>query len=142
MDSPIQHISSMMLRKALHRSIFCSLSPLFLSFSPKPSSSPTDVFLMWLGTLFSCGDILDNANHLRSGTRFILRKKPSGTIISPVAHQVDREYRVLEALGRVKGFPVPKVYCLCMDTSIIGTAFYVRHSIHQVPQNSVRMFGS
>jgi aminoglycoside phosphotransferase (APT) family kinase protein len=60
-----------------------------------------------------------------SKTRFILRKKPSGTIISPVAHQVDREYKVLKALGSVEGFPVPKVYCLCMDTSIIGTAFYV-----------------
>ncbi|KAK3076339.1 hypothetical protein LTS18_013285, partial [Coniosporium uncinatum] len=59
------------------------------------------------------------------GQRFILRKKPSGTIISPVAHQVDREYRVLKALGSVKDFPVPKVYCLCMDSSVIGTAFYV-----------------
>jgi aminoglycoside phosphotransferase (APT) family kinase protein len=58
-------------------------------------------------------------------TRFILRKKPAGTIISPVAHQVDREYRVLKALGTVEGFPVPKVYCLCEDASIIGTSFYV-----------------
>jgi aminoglycoside phosphotransferase (APT) family kinase protein len=58
-------------------------------------------------------------------TRYILRKKPSGTIISPVAHQVDREYKVLKALGTVDEFPVPKVYCLCMDISIIGTAFYV-----------------
>src|SRR5690242_4203417 len=57
--------------------------------------------------------------------RFILRKKPSGTIISPVAHQVDREYKVLKALGQVESFPVPKVYCLCMDASVIGTAFYV-----------------
>jgi aminoglycoside phosphotransferase (APT) family kinase protein len=63
-----------------------------------------------------------------SNTRYILRKKPSGTIISPVAHQVDREYKVLKALGTVEGFPVPKVYCLCMDASIIGTAFYVRVS--------------
>jgi aminoglycoside phosphotransferase (APT) family kinase protein len=60
-----------------------------------------------------------------SNTRYILRKKPSGTIISPVAHQVDREYKVLKALGTVEGFPVPRVYCLCMDASIIGTAFYV-----------------
>lgn len=65
---------------------------------------------------------VDDAND----TRYILRKKPSGTIISPVAHQVDREYKVLKALGRVEGFPVPKVYCLCMDASVIGTAFYVR----------------
>lgn len=62
---------------------------------------------------------------LSRGTRFILRKKPAGTIISPVAHQVDREFRVLEALGSVEGFPVPKVYTLCMDSSVIGTPFYV-----------------
>lgn len=64
---------------------------------------------------------VDDANN----TRFILRKKPSGTIISPVAHQVDREYRVIKALGSVEGFPVPKVYCLCTEDSIIGTWFYV-----------------
>jgi aminoglycoside phosphotransferase (APT) family kinase protein len=68
---------------------------------------------------------VDDAN----STRYILRKKPSGIIISPVAHQVDREYKVLKALGTVEGFPVPKVYCLCMDPSIIGTAFYVRPSL-------------
>ncbi|KAH0832589.1 phosphotransferase enzyme family domain-containing protein [Fonsecaea pedrosoi] len=60
-----------------------------------------------------------------AGTRLILRKKPAGQIISKVAHQVDREYRVLKALGTVEGFPVPKVYALCMDDSVIGTAFYV-----------------
>tara|TARA_R110002003_G_scaffold114_3_gene9848 strand:- start:2959 stop:3330 length:372 start_codon:yes stop_codon:yes gene_type:complete len=69
---------------------------------------------------------VDDANT----TRYILRKKPAGTIISPVAHQVDREYKVLKALGSVDGFPVPKVYCLCMDASIIGTAFYVHLSLH------------
>ncbi|KAG8162201.1 hypothetical protein KVR01_007966 [Diaporthe batatas] len=60
-----------------------------------------------------------------AGTRFILRKKPPGQAISPVAHQVDREYRVLKALGSVKGFPVPKVFDLCEDSSIIGTPFYL-----------------
>ncbi|KAF5023785.1 hypothetical protein F66182_4141 [Fusarium sp. NRRL 66182] len=60
-----------------------------------------------------------------AGSRFILRKKPPGQVISPVAHQVDREFRVLKALGSVEGFPVPRVYTLCMDTAIIGTPFYV-----------------
>jgi aminoglycoside phosphotransferase (APT) family kinase protein len=60
-----------------------------------------------------------------AGTRYILRKRPSGTIISPVAHQIDREYRVINALGKVEGFPVPKAYCFCTDASIIGTTFYV-----------------
>lgn len=70
---------------------------------------------------------VDDARNMR----FILRKKPSGTIISPVAHQVDREYKVLKALGSIEGFPVPQVFCLCMDESIIGTAFYVRSQIDQ-----------
>ncbi|KAF4456258.1 phosphotransferase enzyme family domain [Fusarium albosuccineum] len=60
-----------------------------------------------------------------AGARFILRKKPPGKIISPVAHQIDRECRVLQALGSVEGFPVPKVFDLCLDTSVIGTIFYV-----------------
>ncbi|CVL07983.1 related to Phosphotransferase enzyme family domain protein [Fusarium mangiferae] len=60
-----------------------------------------------------------------AGTRYILRKKPIGKSISPVAHQVDREFRVLKALGSVEGFPVPKVFTLCNDSSIIGTPFYV-----------------
>ncbi|CAK7200307.1 hypothetical protein SEUCBS139899_002998 [Sporothrix eucalyptigena] len=59
------------------------------------------------------------------GARFVLRKKPEGTAISPVAHQIDREFKVLKALGSVEGFPVPRVYVLCMDKSVIGTPFYV-----------------
>ena len=73
-----------------------------------------------------------------SGTRYILRKKPSGTIISPVAHQVDREYKVLKALGTVEGFPVPKVYCLCMILQSSELLFtYVPFSFHlsSLPSN-------
>ena len=54
---------------------------------------------------------------------YVLRRKPPGTLL-PGAHAVDREYRVLKALG-AQGFPVPKVYGLCDDDSVIGTAFYV-----------------
>ncbi|KIX06629.1 uncharacterized protein Z518_04605 [Rhinocladiella mackenziei CBS 650.93] len=64
-----------------------------------------------------------------SGTRYILRKKPAGAIISPVAHQVDREFRVLQALGTVKDFPVPKVWVLCVDSSVIGTPFYIMECV-------------
>ncbi|EXK34536.1 hypothetical protein FOMG_09925 [Fusarium oxysporum f. sp. melonis 26406] len=60
-----------------------------------------------------------------AGVRYILRKKPVGKAISPVAHQVDREFRVLKALGSIEGFPVPRVFTLCNDSSIIGTPFYV-----------------
>ena len=56
-------------------------------------------------------------------TRWVLRKKPPGQLL-PSAHQVDREYRVMAALGAI-GFPVPRMRALCEDASVIGTAFYV-----------------
>jgi aminoglycoside phosphotransferase (APT) family kinase protein len=55
--------------------------------------------------------------------QLVLRKKPPGQLLAS-AHQVDREYRVMKALGTV-GFPVPKMRALCLDESIIGTTFYV-----------------
>ncbi|HET6941443.1 MAG TPA: phosphotransferase family protein [Sphingomicrobium sp.] len=56
-------------------------------------------------------------------TSLVLRRKPPGTLL-PGAHAVDREYRVLAALG-AQGFPVPRVFGLCEDEDVIGTAFYV-----------------
>lgn len=56
-------------------------------------------------------------------SRYVLRKKPPGQLL-PSAHQVDREYRVMKALGDV-GFPVPKMRALCEDPAVIGTSFYV-----------------
>lgn len=54
---------------------------------------------------------------------FVLRRKPPGKIL-PGAHAVEREYRVLAALG-ANGFPVPKVHGLCEDGTVLGTAFYL-----------------
>jgi aminoglycoside phosphotransferase (APT) family kinase protein len=54
---------------------------------------------------------------------YVMRKQPPGELL-PSAHQVDREYRVMAALAGT-GVPVPKMYCLCEDTSVIGTKFYV-----------------
>ena len=54
---------------------------------------------------------------------YVLRRKPPGKLL-PGAHAVDREYRVLAALGR-EAFPVPKVRALCEDDGVIGTPFYV-----------------
>ena len=33
--------------------------------------------------------------------------------------------QVLQALGAHTKVPVPKVFCLCNDPSVIGTAFYI-----------------
>ncbi len=55
--------------------------------------------------------------------RYVLRRKPPGKLLAS-AHAVDREYRVISALGTT-GFPVPRTYGLCEDDGVIGTAFYV-----------------
>src|SRR5215475_16072231 len=57
------------------------------------------------------------------GRRYVLRRKPPGKLL-PSAHAVDREYRVITAL-RQANIPVARSWVLCMDDSIIGTAFYV-----------------
>ncbi len=54
---------------------------------------------------------------------YVLRRKPPGPIL-PGAHAVEREYRVLAALGG-QNFPVPRVHALCDDDSVLGTPFYV-----------------
>ena len=59
--------------------------------------------------------------------RYVLRRKPAGGLLKS-AHAIDREFRVITALGRVPGFPVPEALALCEDESVIGSMFYVmRH---------------
>ncbi|KAI5307902.1 hypothetical protein KEM55_007095, partial [Ascosphaera atra] len=58
------------------------------------------------------------------GSKYVLRKKPPGKLLSKTAHRVDREYQVISALSKTD-VPVPKPYCLCEDESVIGTAFYI-----------------
>lgn len=57
------------------------------------------------------------------GHRYVMRRKPPGKLL-PSAHAVDREYKVITALGKVD-FEVPRTYCLCEDESITGTMFYI-----------------
>ncbi len=62
-----------------------------------------------------------------SGTCYILRRKPPGKLL-PSAHAIDREYRVMQALAGTD-VPVPKMYGLCEDPEVIGTAFYLMEYI-------------
>lgn len=57
------------------------------------------------------------------GTRYVLRRKPPGTLIKS-AHAVDREYKVLTALQNTD-VPTARTYAYCDDESVIGTIFYV-----------------
>jgi aminoglycoside phosphotransferase (APT) family kinase protein len=54
---------------------------------------------------------------------YVLRRKPPGLILKS-AHAIDREARVMTALGSV-GFPVPRVLEMCRDPSVIDTPFFV-----------------
>ncbi|CAG8626139.1 10144_t:CDS:2 [Cetraspora pellucida] len=56
---------------------------------------------------------------------YVLRKKPPGKLLSKKAHAVEREFKILDALGRNTDVPVPKVYFLCEDNEILETPFYV-----------------
>ena len=57
------------------------------------------------------------------GKAYVLRRKPPGQLLKG-AHAVEREARVLRALGKT-GFPVPRVHGLCTDDEVLGTWFYV-----------------
>ncbi|BBF70019.1 phosphotransferase [Sphingobium sp. 3R8] len=57
------------------------------------------------------------------GRFYVLRRKPPGDTLRG-AHAVDREARILTALGGV-GFPVAHVLGLCTDESVIGSWFYI-----------------
>jgi aminoglycoside phosphotransferase (APT) family kinase protein len=59
--------------------------------------------------------------------RYVLRKKPPGKLL-PSAHQIEREYRVMTALGPT-GVPVPHMRHFCEDPSVIGTVFYVMEHV-------------
>lgn len=54
---------------------------------------------------------------------YVLRRQPPGELLKS-AHQVDREYRVMQAL-RNTDVPVPAMYHLCTDTSVIGSMFFI-----------------
>jgi aminoglycoside phosphotransferase (APT) family kinase protein len=60
--------------------------------------------------------------------RYVLRKKPDGVLL-PSAHAVEREYWVITAL-QGSAVPVARSDCLCEDSSIIGTPFYVMEFVN------------
>ncbi|GAA4691537.1 phosphotransferase family protein [Phytohabitans rumicis] len=56
-------------------------------------------------------------------SRWVLRRPPLGTL-TPTAHDMAREYRVVAALGR-SGVPVARAVCYCPDPDVIGAPFTV-----------------
>ena len=56
-----------------------------------------------------------------SEKQYVLRKKPPGKLL-PSAHMVEREFRIMKALEKTD-VPVPRMYLLCEDESVIGVTF-------------------
>jgi aminoglycoside phosphotransferase (APT) family kinase protein len=57
----------------------------------------------------------------------VLRRPPLAAVL-PTAHDMVREHRVLAALAGTD-VPVPKVFDLCTDTTVIGAPFYVMQRV-------------
>ncbi|MFE6174540.1 phosphotransferase family protein [Streptomyces sp. NPDC056464] len=54
---------------------------------------------------------------------WVLRRPPLGTL-TPTAHDMDREYRVMAALAATE-VPVPRTVVSCSDASVVGAPFSV-----------------
>jgi aminoglycoside phosphotransferase (APT) family kinase protein len=65
----------------------------------------------------------------RDGNEWILRRPPQGPLL-PTAHDVIREYRVLNLLARSGcGVRVPAVTLACEDPDVIGAPFYLMERV-------------
>ncbi|KZT35201.1 kinase-like protein [Sistotremastrum suecicum HHB10207 ss-3] len=82
------------------------------------------------------------------GVRFVLRKKPAGQLLSSTAHQIEREFTMLEALDKwnkrsttlpSRRVPVPEPIILCEDKNVIGTPFYIMEFLEGRIFTDVRM---
>lgn len=69
---------------------------------------------------------------LRAGDgEWILRRPPVGHLLA-TAHDMGREYTVMSALADT-GVPVPQMYGLCTDETVLGAPFYVMEAIDGTP---------
>lgn len=64
---------------------------------------------------------------------WVVRRPPLGGL-TPSAHDMGREFRVMRAL-RDTGVPVPRTVALCEDASVLGTSFSV---VEYVPGRVIR----
>jgi len=82
------------------------------------------------------------------GKRFVLRKKPAGQLLSTTAHQIEREFTILNALHKhntnpstasEQQVPIPEPIMLCEDSTVIGTPFYIMQFLDGRIFTNVRM---
>ena len=60
---------------------------------------------------------------------YVMRSKPGPQArLLPSAHAIEREFRVMSALGATD-VPVPRMHLLCEDEAVIGRAFYIMECV-------------
>ncbi|MFC8822545.1 phosphotransferase family protein [Streptomyces rochei] len=64
-------------------------------------------------------------------SQWILRRPPLGHVLA-TAHDMGREYAVMAALADAP-VPVPRLHGLCLDTGVLGAAFYVMEAVAGTP---------
>jgi aminoglycoside phosphotransferase (APT) family kinase protein len=67
----------------------------------------------------------------RGGETYVLRRPPR-TPLSPTAHDMAREFRLLSAFTGRSPVPVPRPVVLCTDADVIGAPFYLMDPIDGV----------
>ena len=65
---------------------------------------------------------------------WILRRPPLGHVLA-TAHDMAREFRVMSAL-QSSAVPVPKMFAMCTDESVLGAPFYVMSKVEGAPYRS------
>lgn len=70
------------------------------------------------------------------GTSAVVRRPPMGELL-PKAHDMNREYRIIEALWGT-GVPVPRPYGYCPDPAVTGQPFYVMGFVRGEPLGGPR----
>lgn len=84
------------------------------------------------------------------GQQYVLRRKPEANarLVSKLAHAIEREFFILHGVLKTarpgREVPVPKVYVLCEDESVLGQVFYLMEyvegrliknpDLHEVPE--------
>jgi aminoglycoside phosphotransferase (APT) family kinase protein len=68
---------------------------------------------------------------VRRGDRVWILRRPPRTPLSPTAHDMAREFRVLRALHG-SPVPVPHPVALCTDPEVIGAPFYLMNEVNGV----------
>lgn len=66
---------------------------------------------------------------------WVLRRPPYGHVL-PSAHDMKREYTVIEALGG-SAVPVPAAVHLCEDTAVLGAPFYLMDLVDGRPVGTI-----